>query len=180
MRHQPKILKQKKLIIIVAFLILSIFYFLKLNKDFLLLWNVNEVNVITENTLTKEKVKIEFGISANTINRKNDLELFNNRSKYAVIYNGEEYNKIHNDYGENDFLITYNHKFYISFRHFKFNRRHQHNYHFKFYEKLNDIFIKVDIKGQDKMTFERKMLKIENAKDHIGNTHIDSIQCRYN
>ena len=145
-----------------------------------MLWNSNEINIRTQKPLTNKKVKIEFGISVNTINRHNDLDLFSNRNKYSVIYNGEKENQIINDYGENDFLITYDNKYYLSFRQFKFNRSHQHIYNFEFFEKTNDIYIKVNIEGQDKMKFERKMLLIKDAEKYICNTPIDSIGEVYN
>ena len=145
-----------------------------------MLWNSNKINIQTQKPLTDKKVKIEFGISVNTISRRNDLDLFSNRNKYLVIYNGEKENQIVNDYGENDFLITYDNKYYLSFRQFKFNRRHQHTYNFEFFEKMNDIYIKVNIKGQDRMRFERKMLLIKDAEKYVCNTPIDSAGGVYN
>lgn len=145
-----------------------------------MLWNTNKVNVETESPLTSEKVKIEFGISVNTISRANDTELFSNREKYTTIYDGKKLNEIINEYGENDFLITYDNEFYYSFRQFKLNRRHQHSYNFRFLKQANDIVLKVEISGKDGMTFKRKMLKIKEAEKHICNTPIDSIGTIYN
>ncbi|MCF2875928.1 MULTISPECIES: hypothetical protein [unclassified Tenacibaculum] len=166
---------------IIGFLIMGVFILLKQSNDFLMLWNSNKVHVETENSLTKEKVKIEFGISVNTINRENDLELFFDRGKYIIIYNsGRNLNTIINEYGENDFLITYNNEFYYSFRHFKSNRRHQHLYNFKFSKQANDIILNVEIVGTNEMAFERKMLKIKEADMHICSTPIDSAGTVYN
>ncbi len=170
----------KKLILIILLLTLGVFGFLKLNNDFLLLWNANEVSVTTHNELTNDKVKIEFGISVNTINRSSDIDLFTNRNKYLLIYDGQNKNQIINDYGENDFLITYDNTHYLSFRHFKLNRRHQHIYDFELYKKDNNIFLKTNIKGENEIKFERKMLLIKNATKYVGNTPIDSIGCMYN
>lgn len=102
----------KKTLIIIGILVIGVLGFLKLNNDFLMLWNTNEVNVETETPLTSEKVKIEFGMSVNNINRPNDTELFSEREKYTTIYNGKKMNEIINEYGENDFLITYDNEFY--------------------------------------------------------------------
>lgn len=163
-----------------AFVVVGLLGLFKLNKDFLLLWNANSVFVTTEDSLTEEKVKIEFGVSVNTINRKNDLDLFSNRSKYIVLYDGEVTEPMFNEYGENDFLLTYDDQCYLSFRQFKFNRRHQHNYHFHFYEKGDTVFAQVDISGQDAMKFERPMIEIGKADEFVCNTPIDSAGGVYN
>ncbi len=170
----------KKAILTLIILIVGALGFLKLNNDFLMLWNSNKINIQAQKPLTNKKVKIEFGISVNTINRRNDLDLFSNRNKYLVIYNGEKENQIVNDYGENDFLITYDNKYYLSFRQFKFNRRHQHIYNFELIEKMNDIYVKVNIEGQDRMKFEKKMLLIKDAEKYVCNTPTGNISGVYN
>jgi hypothetical protein len=152
----------------------------KFNKDFLLLWNSNSIKVTTDNPLTIDKVKIEFGISVNTISRSTDTDLFERREKYTVLYDGEAKDKMINEYGENDFLITYDNKYYFSFRQFKFNRRHQHDYNFHFYPKGNKIYIHADIKGQDAMKFERPMLVISLADKYRCNVPVDSAGIIYN
>ncbi len=152
----------------------------KLNKDFLLLWNSNSINVTAESPLNTDKVKIEFGISVNTISRPTDSDLFEHRGKYTVLYDGKVKDKMINDYGENDFLITYDNKYYFSFRQFKFNRRHQHNYYFHFYQKDDKIFIRLNIKGQDAMKFERQMLDISLAEKYRCNVPVDSAGVIYN
>ncbi|CAL2093032.1 hypothetical protein [Tenacibaculum sp. 190524A05c] len=163
----------KKTLIIIVIITIGILSFLKMNNDFLMLWNTNEVNVETESPLTSEKVKIEFGISVNTISRANDSVLFSNRERYTMIYDGQQLNEIINEYGENDFLITYDSEFYYSFRQFKLNRRHQHIYDFRISKQVNDIVLKVEIKGKDGMKFERKMLKIKEAEKYVCNIPIE-------
>ncbi len=152
----------------------------ELNKDFLLLWNSNSINVTTDKPLTTDKVKIEFGISVNTINRSTDLDLFKNRAKYFVLYDGKTKESMINDYGENDFLITYDNKYYMSFRQFKFNRRHQHYYNFHFFQKNDKLFVRADIQGEDDMKFEQQLLDISLADKFRGNSVIDSTKTVYN
>ena len=81
-----------------------------------------------------DKIKIEFGNSVINISRGTDTDLFVNRERYTVLYDGRVKGKIINDYGENDFLVTYDNKYYLSFRQFKFNANHQHDYYFRFFQ----------------------------------------------
>ncbi|MEB7937094.1 hypothetical protein [Escherichia whittamii] len=127
------------------------------NKNFLLLWDANNIYVDTKNSISKEKIKIEFGISVNTINRETDAELFSGRDKYTVLFDGNLKNKMINEYGENDFLITYDDRCYLSFRQFKTNRRHQHDYYFDFFNNNGDIFVTVEIKGENPLKFTRSL-----------------------
>lgn len=152
----------------------------ELNKDFLLFWNANSINITTEAPLEANKVKIEFGISVNTINRVTDSDLFKNRGKYIVLFDGGPKEEMINDYGENDFLITYDNKYYFSFRQFKFNRRHQHDYNFYFRKMDNRVFVNVDINGEDDMKFERAMLLVSLADEYRCNVPVDSAVEVYN
>jgi hypothetical protein len=170
----------KKILIIIVVLLIGAFILIKLNDNLLLLWNSNKVIVQAESSLYKEKVKIEFGISVNTISRANDSEIFNDRDKYSIIYDGKNENEIFNEYGENDFLITYDNEYYLSFRHFKRNRRHQHQYEFNFKKVDSNIYVEVEINGEDEKRFKRKMLLISNAEKYVRNTPIDSIVENYN
>lgn len=184
MRHAKKTdRKVKRRILIISGLLILVIGGLglwKFNKDFLLLWDSNSINVTADSPLTADKVKIEFGISVNTINRSTDSDLFDSREKYIVLYEGKTKDNMINDYGENDFLITYDNKYYFSFRQFKFNRRHQHDYNFHFFQADNKIFIRADIKGQDAMKFERPMLDISLANKYRCNVPVDSAGVIYN
>ena len=185
MRHAKKTerrVKRRNKIIIFGLLLLVAggLGLWKFDKDFLLLWNSNSIKVTTDNPLTPDKVKIEFGISVNTISRSTDTDLFKRREKYTVLYDGDSKDEMINDYGENDFLITYDNKYYFSFRQFKFNRRHQHDYNFHFFPKDNKVFIRADIKGQDAMKFERPMLDISLADKYRCNVPVDSAGVIYN
>ncbi|EMM4086231.1 hypothetical protein WAC87_004262 [Shigella flexneri] len=141
------------LILLIIFFSLTSLY--SCNKNFLLLWNSNNINVDVKDSISKEKIKIEFGISVNTINRETDAELFADRDKYIVLFDGNLKNKMINEYGENDFLITYDERCYLSFRQFKTNRRHQHDYYFDFFNNNGDIFVTVEIKGENPLKFTR-------------------------
>lgn len=160
--------------------LIGLFGLFKFNKNIVPLWNANSVTVTADYPLTAEKVKVEFGVSVNSINRTNDLSLFKNRDKYIVLYDDGTKESVFNEYGENDFLITYNNQYYLSFRQFKRNRSHQHNFNFYFYQKDNKPFVKVDIKGRDAMRFERPLIEISKAANYVCNTPIDSASGIYN
>jgi hypothetical protein len=166
-----KVKKKTIFISLLTLLILSGYGLYIFNRDIYVLWNTNSINVITEASLSKEKVKIEYGY--NSINRKNDKEMFINRDRKTILYDGKTADKLVNEYGENDFLITYDDKYYFDFRQFKFNRRHQHDYNFYFYQKSNTLFVKVDIQGEDDMKFESPMLEIANAEKYLCNVPIE-------
>jgi hypothetical protein len=155
------------------------------NPDTLRLDNGNTVTVSTDKNFSKDKVKIEFGISVNTINRQNDLDLFSNKLKYTTIYNGGSSRKIKTDFGENDFLIIYDDKYYLSFRQFiesDFSGGYpaDNYYSFYFFLKGNQLIVRVDITGDSPMTFERPMNLISNAELLRCNSPIDTTKTIYN
>ncbi|MEO1419082.1 MAG: hypothetical protein AAFW00_27755 [Bacteroidota bacterium] len=164
----------KKPIIILSIVGIGIFGLLYLNKNFQWLWSTNPVEVRVETGLSKSKVKIEHGISVHTIDRANDSDLFKDREKYSIVFDGQPKEKIENEYGENDFLITYHDKYYLSFRQLKLNRRHQHAYKFNFKGSEENPIVQVEIEGIDGMSFERKMIKIGNAEKYIWSKSIDT------
>ena len=136
----------KKNIIKSTILLLVVYSLWILNKNFLMWWDVTTLNVHTDKKLSSSKVKIE-------------LLLLGNRT---VLYDGEVKNSIPQEYGENDFILTYDKKYFLKFRHFKFNRRHQHSYDFYFYKKGEKIFVDVDIEGADDMEFIKEL---KNSKE---------------
>jgi hypothetical protein len=107
--------KRIKVLVILSFLlVLGFVGLLKLNKDFLLLWNVNGIYVKTEKPLDKGKVMIRFGFSS--ISRETDEELFSDfdKERSLLLFDNESsQNEIPNEYGENDFLITYDNEYYF-------------------------------------------------------------------
>lgn len=168
----------KILLALVAFIVIA--NVLRLANSYLLWWNENTVEVTTDSTLTSDSAKIEFGISVNTISRTNDLALFENRDRYTVLFDGEEEHNVANDYGENDFLVTYADRYYLSFRQFKTNWRNQHDYVFHFFRRNDSLYVHVAIAGKNAMDFERPMLKIAEAGNYRCNVPVDSAGYIYN
>lgn len=149
-----------KVTLILLIIVLCLTGIYSCNKSFLLLWNANNIYVDVKDNISKEKVKIEFGISLNTINHEADTKVFFNRNKYSILFDGNLRNKIANEYGENDFLIIYDERCYLSFRHFKTNLRHQHDYYFNFFNHNGNIFVTVEIKGENPLHFSRSLIDI--------------------
>jgi len=132
----------KKNIIKSTTLLLVVYSLWLLNRDFLMWWDTTSLNVYTDKQLFASKVKIEF-VSGSK----------------AILYDGEEKHSVPQEYGENDFILTYDKKYFLKFRHFKFNRKHQHSYDFYFYKKGENIFIDVDIEGANDMEFTKELKK---------------------
>ncbi len=98
--------------------------------------NQNSIEVTTDEKLNIDLIKIELSISAT--NFKN-IEVFNNSSK----------SKIPKGYGENDWNLYYDGKYYGTIKHFKTNNWHDHDYFFHFYESENEIKCNIKINGPD-------------------------------
>jgi hypothetical protein len=114
------------------------------------MWNNNSQEVKASSSIDIKKVKIEFGNGTHSINRPKDKVLFKNRSKYSVLYDGITWKDlIPNEYGENDFLITYDEKYYLQLRHFKTNCNHQHDYSFHLFRSNDKVFVNIKIVGRD-------------------------------
>ena len=132
-----------------------------INNNYYAMWNSNSQEVKVDSPLSIKKVKIEYGNSANTSNRPNDKIQFINHSKYTVLYDGRNWKDlIPNEYGENDFLITYDERYYLQFRHFKTNRSHQHEYRFHLFENNDKVFVNIKIVGRDEMYSLMEMKKM--------------------
>ncbi|HPI19083.1 MAG TPA: hypothetical protein PKY56_01815 [Candidatus Kapabacteria bacterium] len=162
-----------KIIIAILIVLLWGLGLCEINKNFLFLWNSNSINVTVDKPLIVGKVKVEFGMSFfNSINHSNDIDLFKNRKQYTLLFDGKKQNSIINEYGENDFLISYDNRYYFAFRQFKCNWRHQHDYNFHIYQKKNKLYIQADIKGNDAMKFEKPMLEVSNEDKYRSNGSI--------
>lgn len=111
--------------------------------------NQNSIEVTTDKKLNIELIKIELSISGTDYK---NVEIFNKNSKF----------KIPKGYGENDWSLSYDGKFFEKFRHFKTNNWHDHNYSFQFYKDENGIKCNVKIDGPDKMKMSIDLNKEKN------------------
>ncbi len=141
------------------------------------LWKLNQVvkivdfssiKIDTKDGLSKDNVLVKKGFYS--INRENDNEIFAN-TNVKVVFDGSDDN-LRTEYGENDFLITYQNKYYFQFRNFVFDDNESVQYHFNLFKRNNQIFLKISISpGRE---FEHKMNLISEAKNLRCNSEINS------
>ena len=77
---------------------------------------------------------------------------FDEQDIETLIFNGETKKTIPEEYGENDWQVSYQNKVFAEFRHFKTNFWHDHHYKFVFRKSDGYIECWVTIDGPDSMT----------------------------
>jgi len=179
---------KRKIFIIIGLVILTVvavglWWFSK--EGLIRVYNGNKVTVTADNNLSTDKVKIEYGVSINSINRENDLELFDKSKKYTTLYDGSNKNRPQTEFGENDFVLIYDNAYYLSFRQFietdfKSDFPTNHKYSFHFYEKDKRPFVRVKIEGEEKMDFERPLIEKRLAAKYRCNVPADSAGVMFN
>jgi hypothetical protein len=165
----------KKWLIIFSVLSILVIAFFLLNKTVKLI-DYSSIKVESKNGLQIKKVKIHQGYFS--INRKNDSELFKYKNP-KIVFDGKETNLIKTEYGENDFLIVYDNKYYFQFRNFVYNDNDSVNYYLTLSKKENAIYVKVQI-GDNNRIFERKMNLISEADKYVCNTFKNKVHGNYN
>ena len=76
-----------------------------------------------------------------------ELQVLGNQQPITTVFDGKNQQKIANEYGENDWHISWKDSLFVNFRHFKTNRNDKNEYEFNFYKKNNLICVDVTIKG---------------------------------
>ena len=151
---------KKKILILFIILLVGLSCFYRINKHFKII-DLSSISVSTDDKLQKDKIKIQRGYFNGS--RENDKELFTEDARKWTVFNGYRCGLLHTDYGENDFLITYDNKYYLAFRHFITYSRYQHSYNFKFSKQEDTIYVHADILGGDEYKFTRPMQLISDA-----------------
>lgn len=133
--------------------------------------NDNNITVKTKDGLKVEDVEIKYGFVS--ISRESDSELFSTR--LTTVFNGKDKKNLSTIFGENDFLVVYDDKYYFSFRHFiesdfKNDYPNGHDYNFSLYKQNDTIFCDVDIQGEIPLKGTQFMSDIETAGNRRGNT----------
>ncbi|VVP43703.1 hypothetical protein [Pseudomonas fluorescens] len=70
------------------------------------------------------------------------------------LFDGTPHKDIPNFYGDNDFLLIYDNRYSLRFRHFKTNWHHQHTYRIYVFEMADGIHAHISILGSDGIEFE--------------------------
>lgn len=126
-----------------------LFSFLILGCLFKVLQNtgvLNNITIANSPQFSNNKTKVYYGnVSMNNSDSMN-IALLSNSQK---IYNGYFSTWIPYNYGENDFLITYDNTHYGIFRHFKFNWYESYTYDITIFEKDGIVKCIVTIKGKN-------------------------------
>jgi hypothetical protein len=151
---------KRKLLLLFIILIAGLYISFRINRHFKII-DLSTVNVTMHDKLDKGKVKIERGHFNGS--RQSDVELFAGDAGKWTVFDGHRCGLLHTDYGENDFLITYENKYYLSFRHIITYSRHQHSYNFDFFRRGDSIFVHAQIQGGDEEKFVRPMQLIADA-----------------
>ncbi len=169
-----KMLLKNRILIVACIVLVTVFTFFQINKMIKII-ELTSINVETETPLNIGKVKVYQGYYS--INRNSDAEMFYNIHN-QIIFDGKENGKIKTEYGENDFLVTYDNKYYFQFRQVCTNRNDYYKYNLKVLKKANKLYLKVVI--DNGMKFERPMNLISNAKKLRCNKIIDEEKGHYN
>ena len=83
----------------------------------------------------------------------------------TLIYKEGVYHNIPNEYGENDWIITYKGQLQCLFRHFKTNKKYTHEYKFTFYEKRDTLYCDIDIRGNNSLFYS---VHFTSSEQNIG------------
>jgi hypothetical protein len=118
--------------------------------------NDNSLSVHVDSNLNLSKVKIYqgfFPFDTLKIDKVKDLQ--------KLIFNGKQLEKIQSDYGENDFIIVYENRYYCKVRHNKTNNRQSDTYSFKLCKMKDHLKLVIDIAGTDNQKSVKRLLPID-------------------
>lgn len=97
--------------------------------------NQNSLEITTASDLNIQDVKIELSIGGSEVVDR-------------VIYENKVVTTIPEEYGENDWFLSYKNN-HVTFRHFKTNNRADHDYVYHFYKENDTIKCKIEIEGHN-------------------------------
>ena len=107
--------------------------------------NKNSISIDVDEELQLDKIKLELSIESSSVQDR------------IIAQNGQT-KSIPKGYGENDWRLIYDDKYYASFRHFKTNNWHDHHYSFSFYKAHGNVYCNFQIDGPDEMGKQRILL----------------------
>lgn len=158
-----------KFVLVIAIFGGLLIYFLTSKAD------QNKLNVVVDNNLDLDKVRIDKGFYS--INKSSDENLIK-MGLDKVVYSNQKAKSFETICGENDFLVVYDNEFYAIFRHFIPNDFYDglpkpHTYNFYFIRNGNKINLTLNIEGEDREKFERDMVKVSDANNNIWGRQIE-------
>lgn len=92
------------------------------------------------------ELKLTFSEQIEKYDVKIELEVKHTIPK-TIIYALGHQKSVPNEYGENDWTITYKDSLAGHFRHIKTNRNDTHKYSFKIYQRDTSVLVDISIKG---------------------------------
>ncbi len=128
----------------------------------------NSINVTVDEGLDIELVKIQYGFYSG--NEASDKIMVENGLEKTIFENNQpqSFNTI---CGDNDFLVTYDDKYYVKVRHLIPNDFFDgipdgHKYNFEIIENQNSKLLKLKIEGTDGETIAKEFAEIKNAANN--------------
>ena len=126
----------------------------RINKHFRLFWNSNTITVSCYKPLSCDRVKIGWADERMMHNISSKTSPTKSISNYLLIFDKKVVGPIGNEYGPNDFFITYGDSLCCEVHHLKLNRHNQHDYKFEFYYIGGRVLVKGSIEGEYEMKFD--------------------------
>lgn len=129
----------------------------------------NEVIVTVDNSLSTEKIRIDYGFySINSGSDQNLLKIGLDK----VLFGRKPKGNFETICGENDFLIVYDNEYYTVVRHFIPNDFYDgipepHMYVFDFKKQTDKIQMTLKIEGEYGEKIERDLVKVIDANENI-------------
>ena len=151
-----KIIQESKIITLVSVLTLICYSCIGIHER-------NIVVVKADAAIDLAKIKIEHYKRDTSIRNYTDAFYLKNRDNNSTVYEKGTISQVPNNYGENDFLVTYKDSLYVHFRQFKTNRQNQHTYHFSFTKEKSSYFVAIDITGKNNLATKLKLIPIHQA-----------------
>jgi hypothetical protein len=126
-------MRQLRIVIIIVCCLVIIYPLIQIGLSHFT--NQNSLEVTTSTDLNIQDIKIELSIwGSDVVDR--------------VMYENGSIEIIPEEYGENDWYLSYKNK-HTSFRHFKTNNRADHDYDFHFFEENDTVKCKINIDGHN-------------------------------
>ncbi len=138
-------MKKIYLISIPLLLLISI---LVLTQERFQFWKSNKFHIEFGKGLDSDSLKIYSGNHSVALSNFSIDNFKNDLNRFTLIYNeGKQISDIKDFYGENDFILLYNERNYLIFRHIKLNDYSKHKYNITLNKRDDKIIAHIKITG---------------------------------